>query len=63
MPDPAEVSGWEWIAPSALRARLREAPTAFTPWFGVVLGRLERWLATSPAAVSPDALRAWRSAA
>ncbi len=60
-PDPAEVSGWQWIAPDALRESLRDAPRSFTPWFDVVLGQLQQWLESVPPAVPPAAVGAWRS--
>lgn len=36
-PDPAEVSGWRWVAPDALAAELAAAPERFTPWFRLIL--------------------------
>jgi isopentenyl-diphosphate delta-isomerase len=32
-PDPAEVMDTRWLAPAALRERLREARHDYTPWF------------------------------
>lgn len=60
-PSPQEVSGWRWATAAELRRALAEAPHSFTPWFGLVLERLERWLQTEPATVPLGARRAWRS--
>jgi isopentenyl-diphosphate Delta-isomerase len=59
-PDPAEVSGWQWMTAAAVHEALREAPRTFTPWFGVVLDRLRAWLADHPAEAPADARHAWR---
>jgi isopentenyl-diphosphate delta-isomerase len=58
-PDAAEVAGWQWLAPEALRRALRDDPASFTPWFGVVLARLQHWLDRAPADVPAAARQAW----
>jgi isopentenyl-diphosphate Delta-isomerase len=60
-PDPAEVSGWQWMTAAAVHDALRNAPHTFTPWFGVVLERLRAWLASHPAEVPAGARRAWHT--
>ena len=61
-PDPAEVCGVQWITADALQAACDREPRAFTPWFGVVLGRVREWLRGDPAAVSSAVRDAWRRA-
>ena len=59
-PDPAEVCGWQWTTPDALRV-LERGEGALTPWFAVVFGQLQRWLESRPAAVPAAAREAWRA--
>jgi isopentenyl-diphosphate delta-isomerase len=51
-PDPGEVRDWCWIDRASLREELERRPAEFTPWFGVILGRLELSLPDSPAGVA-----------
>jgi len=62
-PDPAEVSGWRWMAPGALRAVQQDDPGLLTPWFAMVFDRLQRWLEGGPAAVPAAVREAWRARA
>ncbi len=40
-PNPAEVSEFAWLAPTALRAAVESAPFAFSPWLGWQLEQLD----------------------
>jgi isopentenyl-diphosphate delta-isomerase len=41
VPDPGEVHEWRWIDRPSLREALEHRPEEFTPWFGLILERLE----------------------
>jgi len=60
-PDPAEVCGWRWMAPGALRTVQHGDPGQLTPWFAVVFDQLQRWLAGGTAAVPAAVREAWRA--
>jgi isopentenyl-diphosphate delta-isomerase len=51
-PDPGEVREWCWMDRAVLKAALEQRPAEFTPWFSVLLGRLEPWLSTGLAGVT-----------
>ena len=59
-PDPAEVCGWQWMAPGALRVVQQDEPGLLTPWFAVVFDQLQRWLDGGTAAVPAAVRDAWR---
>ena len=40
-PDPDEVDGWRWAPAAELAAEAAARPTAFTPWFRMILARSE----------------------
>ena len=56
-PDPAEVSGWEWITAAALIVRLRNAPDRFTVWFPLALAHLCSRIEAPGGAASSAAIR------
>ena len=39
-PDPAEVGAWRWASVATIRRALRVSPGTFTPWFGLIAGRV-----------------------
>jgi isopentenyl-diphosphate delta-isomerase len=39
-PDPAEVAGWRWETPEAVRAELAARPQAFSAWFPIAFEKL-----------------------
>jgi isopentenyl-diphosphate delta-isomerase len=39
-PNAREVSDWTWVAPSELRPRVADNPSAYTVWFRLLLSRL-----------------------
>jgi isopentenyl-diphosphate delta-isomerase len=41
-PDPTEVGEWRWVPRATLDAELAADPAAFTPWFALALGVLDR---------------------
>jgi isopentenyl-diphosphate delta-isomerase len=60
-PDPEEVSDSRWMTPDALLRACAAEPHAFTPWLGVVLDRLRRWLNGRPAHIPAAVHEAWRA--
>jgi isopentenyl-diphosphate delta-isomerase len=44
--NPAEVEGWDWVAPAALTVRLRNTPEVFTPWFPLAGTGVSKWIRT-----------------
>ena len=60
-PDPAEVCGWQWMVPAALRTVQLDQPHALTPWFALVFDQLQRWLDGDAAAVPAEVRQAWRA--
>ena len=59
-PDPEEVSDSRWMTPDALLRACATEPHAFTPWLGVVLDQLRRWLHGRPAQIPAAVRAAWR---
>jgi isopentenyl-diphosphate delta-isomerase len=39
-PDPTEIGAWRWMSIPTIRRALRRNPAWFTPWFGLLMGRL-----------------------
>lgn len=39
-PDPAEVSGWDWVSTEELARDLARSPASYTPWFPLAAARL-----------------------
>jgi isopentenyl-diphosphate delta-isomerase len=62
-PDPAEVSGWRWMAPGALRAVQQGRSGPADPVVCDGVRSLQRWLEGGPAAVPAAVREAWRARA
>lgn len=41
-PNPEEVGAWRWMSLPAIHRALASRPGQFTPWFGLLMGRLFR---------------------
>jgi len=51
-PDPGEVRDWCWMDRTSLQQALQRRPEAFTPWFRIILERLETFLADGQVGVA-----------
>jgi isopentenyl-diphosphate delta-isomerase len=39
-PNADEVGAWRWMGLPAIRRAMMRRPTTFTPWFGLLMGRV-----------------------